>query len=93
MPAKFEWDESKRRTNIRKHGLDFEGIEEVFAGATFTVEDDRFEYVETRYVTIGFLKSRIVYVVHNESEDGIRIISVRKASKYEAEEFLRQIGY
>lgn len=93
MKKKFEWDDAKRRANIRKHGFDFEGIEEVFAGPTFTVEDDRFEYPETRYVTFGFLKSRIVCIVHNEYEDAIRIISVRKASKYEAEEYLGHIGY
>lgn len=93
MATHFEWDEAKRLANIRKHGFDFEGIEEVFAGPIFTVEDDRFEYGETRFVTLGLFKSRIVYIVHNESVDSIRIISVRKASKYEAEEFLHQIGY
>ncbi len=93
MPVRFEWDEAKRLANIRKHGFDFVGVETVFDGPTFTVEDAPLEYGETRFVTIGFWKGRVVYIVHTESEDVIRIISIRKATKYEEEEFIRQIGY
>jgi uncharacterized DUF497 family protein len=38
----FEWDENKRLSNIRKHGIDFVDIPVVFEGDTLTVEDDRF---------------------------------------------------
>ena len=31
---RYQWDESKRRANLRKHGIDFVGIEKVFAGMT-----------------------------------------------------------
>jgi len=40
---KFEWDEAKRKSNIKKHGFDFVDAEKVFNGATFTINDDRFE--------------------------------------------------
>ncbi len=93
MPVRFEWDEAKRLANIRKHGLDFVGIEEVFEGPTFTFEDDRLEYSETRLVTFGFWKGRVVAVVHTESQDAIRIISIRKASKHETKDFFSQIGH
>jgi hypothetical protein len=39
---RFEWDEDKRQANLRKHRIDFVGVEEVFDGYTVTVEDDRF---------------------------------------------------
>ena len=54
---RYEWDEAKRQANIRKHGIDFVGIEEVFAGATVTLPDDRFDYGESRFITLGLLSS------------------------------------
>ncbi len=56
-----------------------------------TVIDDRFEYGEVRYQTLGLLKSRVILVVHTESEIVIRIISARKATKYEEKIYFDQI--
>ena len=53
----------------------------IFELDTTTVIDDRFEYGETRYQTLGLLKSRVILVVHTKSETVIRIISTRKATK------------
>ena len=39
----FEWDESKRLSNLDKHGIDFEDVLAVFAGSIVTVEDARFD--------------------------------------------------
>ena len=80
---RFDWDEAKRETNLRKHGIDFLDAETVFAGLTVTVEDDRMAYGERRFVTFGVLESQVVAVVHTESEDVIRIISIRKATRSE----------
>jgi uncharacterized DUF497 family protein len=55
----------------------------VFEGPTFTFEDDRFEYEEQRFVTLGILKGVAMSIVHIETEDEIRIISFRKATKNE----------
>ena len=52
---RFEWDEAKRKTNIRKHGLDFKGARDLFGGYTVTLEDDRVDYDEPRFVTFGVL--------------------------------------
>lgn len=80
---RFDWDEAKRETNLRKHGIDFLDAETVFAGLTVTVEDDRMAYGERRFVTFGVLESQVVAVVHTESEDVLRIISIRKATRSE----------
>ncbi len=91
MP-KFEWDEAKRKANIKKHGIDFVDAPVVFAGYTLTTIDDRFEYGEERFVTFGILDgSRVVAVAHTESMELIRIISIRKATKYEEQEYFSQI--
>jgi len=87
----FEWDENKRLINIQKHGIDFADVPEIFELDTVTVIDDRFEYGETRYQTLGLLKARVIMIVHTESETIIRIISARKANKYEEEIYFNQI--
>jgi Ribonuclease toxin, BrnT, of type II toxin-antitoxin system len=53
---KFEWDESKRLFNIRKHKIDFSDVPVVFNGLIVTVEDERFDYGEQRFVTFGLLQ-------------------------------------
>lgn len=87
----FEWDEEKRLSNIEKHGFDFVGVEKVFEGETATILDDRFDYGEQRFVTFGLLEGRVIPVTHTETEETIRIISVRKATKNEEENYFKQI--
>ncbi len=89
---RFEWDEKKRLINIRKHGIDFADVPAIFELDIVTVIDDRFEYSETRYQTLGLLKARVIMVVHTESETVIRIISARKANKYEEEIYFSEIS-
>ena len=89
---RFEWDEAKRRINLRKHGIDFVDVHEVFHGTTVTIEDTRFDYGETRYVTLGLLKGRVAVVAHTEQDDVIRILSVRKATKYEEASYFQRIA-
>ena len=79
----FEWDEAKRLSNLDKHGIDFLDIEEVFDGDIVTVEDDRYGYGEQRFVTLGFLQGRIVAVTYTDRGDVVRLISIRRATKYE----------
>ena len=57
--------------------------DEVFAGATLTVEDDRQDYGEDRFITIGFLDGRMVVVVWTPRSGMHRIISMRKANERE----------
>jgi hypothetical protein len=90
--VKFEWDEAKRLANVAKHGFDFVDAVAVFEGDIITIEDDRFEYEEQRFVTLGLLNGRVVVIVHTEREDVTRIISVRKATKNEARSYFEQIA-
>lgn len=54
--------------------------------------DDRFDYGETRFVTFGFLEGRVVAVVHTDTDETTRIISVRKATKNEQLELYKKIA-
>jgi uncharacterized DUF497 family protein len=87
----FEWDERKRCSNLRKHGLDFKDCGEVFAGPTITGADARYEYGETRFSTLGMLHGQVVAIVHTESGEFVRIISFRKASKNEQAHYFQTI--
>jgi len=87
----FEWDDAKRLSNIKKHGIDFIDAPAVFDGYTLTIEDDRYDYGEKRFVTFGILEGRVVVVVHTENEALIRIISIRKATKNEEKAYFSQI--
>ena len=80
---RFTWDEVKRKQNLKDHGLDFVDAKRVFAGSTFTYEDDRFRYDEQRFVTLGLLEGIPVSVVHTETKERIHVISFRKATTRE----------
>ena len=85
---KFEWDGKKNKENLRKHGFDFADAWEVFELPMLTSVDTREAHGEDRFIGIGFLRQRIVVVVFAEGDDDtIRIISLRKALKYERERF------
>ncbi|MBC8031395.1 MAG: BrnT family toxin [Pyrinomonadaceae bacterium] len=87
---RFEWDEAKRHRNLRRHGIDFLRVEEIFASDALTLLDDRFEYGEIRFLTVGLLDGRVVAISHTETDEVTRIISVRKASKDEEEVYYKE---
>ena len=80
---KVEFDAAKRAGTLEQRGLDMARAGEVLEGATLTIEDDRMDYGETRYITIGFLDERMVVLVWTPRGDVHRIISMRKANDRE----------
>ncbi len=91
MPIRYTWSRAKRDANLRLHGLDFADAGGVFAGPTYTFEDDRFVYGEQRFVTLGLLRGLVVSIVHTETSHTIRLISFRKATRHEQAIYFRQI--
>ena len=94
---RFEWDENKNRSNISKHGIDFEQAKKIFEDPNLlTYEDARFSYGEIREISIGQLllttqqKIIIALVVYTDRNGIIRLISARKASKQERKEYEQQ---
>ena len=77
------WDESKRRKNIKDHGLDFLGCEAMWDSFTITREDVRQAYGEKRLVTFGLLEGSVAVLVYTERRAGPHVISLRKAEKHE----------
>ena len=87
----FDWDEKKNDINVRKHGIDFNDVKEIFQNVRMTAVDDRREYGETRKISIGLIGNCICVVVYTERADNIRIISVRKANQRERRKFYEHI--
>ncbi|MTJ08227.1 MULTISPECIES: BrnT family toxin [unclassified Anabaena] len=92
MALQFEWDENKRLNNIRKHGIDFVDAVIIFENDNVIIEDDRFNYNEQRFIALGLLQGWVIVIVYTEREDIIRIISARKATKYEQRTYFEQIA-
>jgi uncharacterized protein len=77
--------------NLRDHRIDFVDAEKVFAGLTFTYEDDRFPYGEQRFITLGLLAGIPVSIAHIEEDDHIHLLSFRKATRHETTLLFSQI--
>ncbi len=56
---------------------------DVFVDDTLTVEDDRRDYGEDRFITVGFLDGTMVVLVWTPRDEAYRIISMRKANERE----------
>lgn len=92
MKLKFEWNETKARSNWRRHGVSFELATSVFKDP-FAIErlDDRLDYGEPRFVVLGMAEGQVLlFVAYTEREDRIRIISARRATQHEEEDYFRQ---
>jgi uncharacterized protein len=82
---RFEWDPVKDAENRRKHGLCLEqGIDALLDPNLLSWLDQRFDYGEERTLNLGRVSTEVRFVVITEVSDQVtRIISVRKAEKYE----------
>jgi uncharacterized protein len=91
--VRYSFDPAKRASNQKKHGLDLADAARVIeSGQTVTFEDRRFDYGEERFVTLGPLDGRLVVVVTAETENHIRIISMRKADRHEQGIYRENLG-
>jgi uncharacterized protein len=87
---RFEWDPRKARSNEKKHGISFEEAQSVFFDEqALLLEDPQPLHEEERFVLLGLSASlRLLVVIHAQrDEDLIRIISARRASRLETEEY------
>ena len=89
---RFEWDERKNQSNIRKHGISFEEAKAVLGQSACSYFDAGHSLSEDRYVEIGFAQGRLLTIVYVQlGDDVVRIISARKASF--TEEWRYERGY
>lgn len=89
---KISFDQAKRDLTLSERGLDFADAPEVFAGLVFEQADDRIDYGETRIITFGLLRGRMVVLVWTPRGAVRHIISMRKANDREQARYKTRLG-
>ncbi len=92
---RFDWDPEKERANVAKHGLSFaEAIELLSSGVDYLeIYDADHSQDEDWFIAIGPAAERVVVVVYTErSENIIRVISARPATRGEAQLYREHRG-
>ena len=97
MKTRFEWDPRKAESNLRKHGVSFQLATRVFADPLRFTGLDQIVEGEVRWKTVGQVDGAIILlVIHTvqDSEHGeiIRIISARRATRYEMRRYEEENG-
>lgn len=84
----FEWDENKAGANFRKHGVSFSDARFVFKDENASEElDDSVFYGEERWKMTGWVEGRLITVIYTSRQSNIRIISARRATKHEQQDY------
>lgn len=80
---KIEYNPNKILQNIGNRNLSFEIVKQFEWETAIVMEDNRFDYGETRYCALGYIELRIYHLVFTYRNDTVRIISLRKANNRE----------
>ncbi|MBW8320698.1 MAG: BrnT family toxin [Arenimonas sp.] len=88
----LEWDEEKREKNLRERGVDFADAVRFDLASSVTRVDDRNDYGEKRFVSLGSLDGRLHVLCWTRRGERLRIISLRKANDREQKAFANTFG-
>ncbi len=84
----MEFDPAKARSNIRKHGVSFAHAEQALRDELAVTVEDPDAVGEQRFITLGMdALGRVLVVVHTQRGERTRMISARKASRGESEQY------
>ena len=88
----FEWDETKRRMNIAKHGVDFVRAKQIWLGDVLEMRSSQDHHREPRHLAYGLIGERIIAVVFTRRGDNVRLISARRARNHERKAYQDAFG-
>lgn len=88
----ISFDPSKQATNLKRHGLDLAEAERLLSGPCVDIVDDRFDYGEERWISIGLLDDKVAVCVWADWVRLYRVISLREATTNEQDWYYREIG-
>lgn len=88
----ISFDPAKRESNLAKHGLDLADAARLLAGVCVERYDDRYDYGEDRWISYGLLDGDVAVCAWSDSGETMRVISLRKATKDEQEDYFREVG-
>ncbi len=89
MGLRFEWDKRKADSNLKKHGVFFQEATSVFADTlSITIPDPDHSASEARFLDLGRShRDRLLVISYTERGEAIRIISARRASRSERNDY------
>jgi uncharacterized protein len=84
----YVWDEAKRKSKLKKHGLDFRDAHLVYENPDKCTYDasrqDEYRFMD---VALAIVKGRLLTLVYTEQDEEIRVISFRNASRTERKQY------
>jgi uncharacterized protein len=84
----YVWDEAKRKSNLKKHGLDFEDAYLIYENPDkCTYEASRDDEYRLMDVALAVIKGRLLTLIYSERGDEVRVISFRNASREERKRY------
>jgi uncharacterized protein len=95
MSLEFEWDPKKAQVNEALHRIKFEEVLTVFRDPLAVIfDDEEHSEAEPREIIVGHsVKQRLVLVCFTVRATRIRLISVRKATRREREDYEKNTHY
>ena len=87
---RYEFDPTKNKANIAKHGVDMAMAEEFDFDTAVESADTTQDYGEARFSAIGYISGRLYILIYTPRKGSIRIISLRKAKKKEQQKYYDQ---
>ncbi len=83
----FEYNDQKREQNYDKHGVDLLEAALIFEGQTLTRVDDRRDYGEVRYISLGLVEDVPYVVIHTQRNGNTRLISAWRGGRKDYETY------
>ena len=88
---KIEYDPEKSRKNCLERNLSFYEASQFDWETSLYIEDDRNEYPEQRFIALGYLYERLHVICFTPINEGVRIISFRKANSREVKRYEKEV--
>jgi uncharacterized protein len=84
----YVWDEKKRKSNLKKHGLDFRDAHLVYENPDkCTYDASRGDEFRLMDVAVAVVRGRLLTLVYTERGDDVRVISFRNSSHEERRQY------
>lgn len=83
----IEWDEDKRQRILKERGIDILDAALIFEKEVITRIDDRQDYDEERFISLGMVDGECYVVVHTERNGNIRLITAWKGGRNDRQEY------
>ncbi len=91
----FEWDEAKRLINLEKHRIDFRRAIKIWKSRVIDPYENSVTGSEIRHIALGMIgdDAKVIAVVYTLRDGKRRIISARRARRYERQDYQSQFGH